>query len=36
MNIIDELDDFISQTCIGKRNNKNLGGKNDFVGKIIP
>ncbi len=36
MNIIDELDDFISQTFIGKINNKSLDGKNDFVGKIIP
>jgi len=35
MNIRDELDDFINQTK-EEKNNKSLGGKNDFVGKILP
>ena len=36
MNITDELDDFINQTCIVQRNSKGLGRKNDLVRKILP
>ena len=36
MNILDELDNFINQTYIVKRNKKSLDSQNDFVGKILP
>ena len=36
MNILDELDNFINQTYIVKRNKNILDSQNDFVGKILP